>query len=189
MSDRTNRRDLIVEVATTLFMQHGYAGTSVRQIAEAAGMTEAALYYHFKEGKRALFQAVVEHQMPNMIAVIERCEGADSLPELVRCFVGSFLQDAPARMEKMRWLISEYRGLSQEERDLFHSKHLKLQQRLHKLVARFVDDPQQAERYAWTLICATIGYANLFIILEMQQEAAFAGDDLLQVLLDGMAKG
>jgi len=63
---KTNRRDLIVETAARLFIEQGYTATSVRRIAEAVGCTEAALYYHFKDGKRQLLQAVVESEISQL---------------------------------------------------------------------------------------------------------------------------
>jgi AcrR family transcriptional regulator len=41
-----------------LFARHGYAGTSVRQIAEVSGLTKAGLYYHFAD-KAALYRAAI----------------------------------------------------------------------------------------------------------------------------------
>jgi AcrR family transcriptional regulator len=40
-------RDRILDAALDLFVQHGFDGTSVRQIAERVGTTKAALYYYF----------------------------------------------------------------------------------------------------------------------------------------------
>lgn len=40
-------RQEILDVALELFTRQGYAGTSIRDIAEAMGMTKSALYYHF----------------------------------------------------------------------------------------------------------------------------------------------
>lgn len=37
----------LLEVATRLFADHGFEGTSVRQIVEAAGVTKGALYHYF----------------------------------------------------------------------------------------------------------------------------------------------
>src|SRR4051795_8635031 len=37
----------IQEAALTLFTEHGYDATSMREIAEQLGITKAALYYHF----------------------------------------------------------------------------------------------------------------------------------------------
>jgi AcrR family transcriptional regulator len=49
--------DRLLETAHRLFLTHGYANVSMQQIAEEAGMTKGAPYYHF-ESKTALFLAV-----------------------------------------------------------------------------------------------------------------------------------
>ena len=42
-----NTRERILDVALDLFIEQGFDGTSLRQIAEQLGVTKAALYYHF----------------------------------------------------------------------------------------------------------------------------------------------
>ena len=49
----------LIEVATELFAEHGYASTSLDAIVAGARVTKGALYHHFT-GKRALFEAVFE---------------------------------------------------------------------------------------------------------------------------------
>ena len=44
---RTNTREQIRAVALEMFAERGYAGTSLREIAERLGVTKAAVYYHF----------------------------------------------------------------------------------------------------------------------------------------------
>ena len=44
---RTNTREQIRTVALEMFAERGYAGTSLREIAERLGVTKAAVYYHF----------------------------------------------------------------------------------------------------------------------------------------------
>lgn len=64
---RTSRRQdysastkrALVEVATELFTDQGYAGTSLDEIVAGARVTKGALYHHFS-GKQALFEAVFE---------------------------------------------------------------------------------------------------------------------------------
>ncbi|HXY28292.1 MAG TPA: TetR/AcrR family transcriptional regulator [Acidimicrobiales bacterium] len=41
-------RERILDVALDLFIEQGFDGTSLRQIAERLGVTKAALYYHFE---------------------------------------------------------------------------------------------------------------------------------------------
>lgn len=52
-------RSRITEAAIRLFANHGYDGTSVREIAEAAGVTKPVLYYHFGSKER-LYVAMIE---------------------------------------------------------------------------------------------------------------------------------
>src|SRR5271154_1582743 len=40
-------RERILDVALDLFIENGYDGTSLREVAEQLGVTKAALYYHF----------------------------------------------------------------------------------------------------------------------------------------------
>ena len=54
--ERTARR--IMDVSEDLFATHGYDGTSLRQIAQGAGIKEPGLYNHFA-GKQSLYEAVL----------------------------------------------------------------------------------------------------------------------------------
>jgi AcrR family transcriptional regulator len=51
-------RGQLIEVATTLFADLGYEGTSIEAVLAAAGVSRGALYHHFA-GKEALFEAVL----------------------------------------------------------------------------------------------------------------------------------
>jgi AcrR family transcriptional regulator len=62
-------RQRILIAAVELFSANSYAGTSVRDIADALRMTKAALYYHFA-GKEEILQAVtapLHEDMDNLI--------------------------------------------------------------------------------------------------------------------------
>lgn len=52
------RREIIAQ-AITLFVEQGYSGLGMRELAAALGMSKSALYHYFP-GKEALFNAVVE---------------------------------------------------------------------------------------------------------------------------------
>jgi AcrR family transcriptional regulator len=54
-----NARQRLLETATELFADKGYAGTSVREIVERAGVSKPVLYYYFKS-KEGLFYAILE---------------------------------------------------------------------------------------------------------------------------------
>ena len=189
MSDRTNRRDQIVEAATDLFVRQGYNTTSVRQIADTVGCTEAALYYHFKEGKRELLQAVVQCGIPNLLRVVDNCREATSLRELILTYGQNMAQMSVLRSGRFRWLIAEFHNFSEEERALIHDKHAAFYQDLQGLVARFVPDAEEARAITWAMICAGLGYAQLFVNLDVQAVDDFASGDLFALLADRLAAG
>jgi AcrR family transcriptional regulator len=67
-SDITAR---IIEEATCLFVASGYCGISMREIAEAVGISKAGLYYHFRD-KEDLFLAIltlIRHRRENHCAL------------------------------------------------------------------------------------------------------------------------
>jgi AcrR family transcriptional regulator len=52
-------REQLVAVATQLFADRGYEGTSIEAVLEGAGVSRGSLYHHFRS-KEALFEAVLE---------------------------------------------------------------------------------------------------------------------------------
>ena len=64
--DDGNRRQLLLRAAAGLFRQQGFAGTSTRDIASAAGMQPGSPFYHF-ENKEALLAAVMREGMQRAV--------------------------------------------------------------------------------------------------------------------------
>ena len=54
------RREQLVQVALAVTAERGYAGLTLEEVAERAGVTRAALYRYFPRGKLDLFLAAVE---------------------------------------------------------------------------------------------------------------------------------
>jgi AcrR family transcriptional regulator len=62
-------RDRILDVAEALFAERGFAGTSMRDLASAAGLTPASFYNHF-EGKDALYAAVLQRGIRPLVELM-----------------------------------------------------------------------------------------------------------------------
>ena len=67
-------RKQILDASLKLFSEKGFARTSVRDIAQVAGITDAAIYYHFAS-KRDLFEALIEER--GFCAALENLERAE----------------------------------------------------------------------------------------------------------------
>jgi AcrR family transcriptional regulator len=53
-------RTRLLEAGICLFAEKGYAGTSVREIVEKAGVSKPVLYYYFRN-KQGIFQAILDY--------------------------------------------------------------------------------------------------------------------------------
>jgi TetR/AcrR family transcriptional regulator len=66
---RHARRQQILDAASELFAQRGFAGTTTKRIASAAGTSETVLFRHFPT-KEDLYAAILQHSVP--LADLER---------------------------------------------------------------------------------------------------------------------
>ena len=64
-------RERVLESASRLFAQRGYAGASVRHICEEAGASANAVHYHFGS-KQQLYEALLERFVAQRLATAER---------------------------------------------------------------------------------------------------------------------
>lgn len=71
---KSDGREVLLDVARTLFLASGFDAVSMQQVAEAAGMTKGAPYYHFRN-KDDLFLSVfvreIERLRDSLIAALE----------------------------------------------------------------------------------------------------------------------
>lgn len=68
----------IVEVATRLFIERGFDGTSIDAVAETAGVSKPTLYARYRD-KRALFEAVLEERVRDWLAPLSAAAEAQAL--------------------------------------------------------------------------------------------------------------
>jgi TetR/AcrR family transcriptional regulator len=72
-----DRRRQLIEAAMDLFSRKGFAGTTTKEIALAAGVSEAIIFRHFAT-KRDLYTAIIEHNIHSaecreVLAGVEAC--------------------------------------------------------------------------------------------------------------------
>jgi AcrR family transcriptional regulator len=118
-SEEAATADRIIEQATRLFVSRGYAGISMREIAEAVGVSKAGLYYHFQD-KEALFLAILTANLACVESLIQaaRREGATARDQISR-MMRSIMEQAPNQRAIIRLAGQEMVHLSQAARAEF----------------------------------------------------------------------
>lgn len=126
-SQSRNRRQEILQAAAGLFARKGYDGTTIRNVAQACDITEAAIYRHFR-GKADLYEEVIRYKagQHDLRTELQAFAGigsvetvltatanhilslADGDPELVRLMFSSHLEDAHGSVTLFREVRSPY---------------------------------------------------------------------------------
>ena len=76
------RKGRVMDVATELFVKHGYAATSLVDIAKGAGVATRTLYQHFGD-KEAMFREVIFARDTGAVIPPPQVEADDTLPALL----------------------------------------------------------------------------------------------------------
>jgi AcrR family transcriptional regulator len=69
--DNSSARERVLNMAETMFREHGYDAVSLNDLAQALGMRKASLYHHAPGGKEALFVEVMERILRRYRAGLE----------------------------------------------------------------------------------------------------------------------
>ncbi|PPJ28329.1 TetR/AcrR family transcriptional regulator [Nocardia nova] len=72
-------KDAIREAALQLFTNKGFEQTSLREVADAVGITKASLYYHYAS-KLDLLLAIIEPIFDDMKLVVDELDGVPHSP-------------------------------------------------------------------------------------------------------------
>ncbi len=106
------RKDQIAEAAKHVFSRKGFAGTKTREIAEAAGVSEATIFKHFKN-KDDLYRHIIRriskirpediatlqsqiHNVEDLLKELVRraIENMEKDPDFIRLMLYSFLEES-----------------------------------------------------------------------------------------------
>ena len=103
----------IVDAAYHLFVEQGFHGTSMRQIARRAGITVGGIYNHF-EGKEQIFEQVLlqKHPYRRVLAILEATPAAN-VEEFARSAANAITAELGSRPEFLNLAfieLSEFRG-------------------------------------------------------------------------------
>lgn len=106
-------RQVLIDAAYCLFLEYGYSATSMRQIAERAGLALGGIYNHFTS-KEDIFQALVieKHPLLRILPTLERAPGSSTdefIHNAARCVKAELGHD-PNFLNLMFIEIVEFKG-------------------------------------------------------------------------------
>lgn len=112
----TRKRAAILEVASRLFAEKGYAGTPTSEIAREAGVAEGTLYHHFGS-KDGIFLTIFDETVSGYLNGAERLVG-EGRPggETLRDFIGFHFEYLESHAPQFLTLLRDFpEGITREK--------------------------------------------------------------------------
>jgi AcrR family transcriptional regulator len=107
MTKGERTRQAILEAAYSLFLEQGYAATSVRQIAERANLALGGIYNHFGN-KEAIFSELIidRHPFHQILPLLQAAPG-ETIEEFVRNAATSMVTELGRRPDFVKLIFVE----------------------------------------------------------------------------------
>ena len=163
----TTRRREIEDVASELFREHGYSGTSVRDIARALDIQGASLYAHVASKQDVLWSIVdrtatqFEAAADAALAGLGDADPMARLRALALAHVGVVVED----IGRASVFIHEWRSLAPERRARTLARRDAYEQRFRAVIREGVDagtfapiDPTVAAAYLLTALNGLVAW-------------------------------
>lgn len=190
------RKMRVLEVATDLFVEQGYAGTSFVEIAKAAGVGTNLIYQHFGD-KEQLFREVIFARRTNAMEDAPRYRPGDTLHGALLRMAGYAIDVAlrPRTLGLMRLIIAESQRFPEmmravADKTMHHLLH-DFAALLDELVAAGltdIGDTAQAARLYMDIILGMVplrAYANWEVARPGDAELAMKVDVFIRGVLRG----
>jgi TetR/AcrR family acrAB operon transcriptional repressor len=158
-------QDRILQAAMALFMRRGFARTSVTQIAKKAGVSRAAVFWHFSD-KDSLFRAAAKQFVvpfrEGLARHLSHLEPAKRIIELISYYEWFVEQNRPNIVAFVNWVLEspEHSG---PMRDELLGLHEAFRAEVEGALAEALGDAQAASEYANGLISLMDGNLMLGI--------------------------
>ncbi|MFD4414243.1 TetR/AcrR family transcriptional regulator [Streptomyces sp. NPDC058466] len=139
MPARPAGQKAIIEAARQEFSEQGYGATSIRDIAQRAGVSLSALYYYYK-GKQDLLVAILDEGLD---AYFDACDEAlanagDDPAQRLEALVSATVRFRTEHPVQSNIVLSEGRSLEPEHIERYHKNEARGTQQFRDVIERGV---------------------------------------------------
>jgi TetR/AcrR family transcriptional regulator len=165
----TDRRRQLLEAALDLFSRKGFEGTTTKEVAAAAGVTEAIIFRHFPN-KHALYTAVLDyrHESAEMQDWLAKCKDHMDRNDDAGLFraIGTKIIEGYRRDPRLQRALF-FAALEGHEQGLAYHRQLSIPvfELLLQYITRRQSEGALADYNPGAILCAVAGTASQYAIM------------------------
>jgi TetR/AcrR family transcriptional regulator len=192
----SDRRSQILDIALNVFSKKGFNGATTKEIAAAAGVTEAIIFRHFPT-KQGLYEAVLESQLSSEVlqrwlASARECMARNDDAGLFRAIATAIIESysGDARIER----VMLFAALEGNEQGLAHCRSASLP--IYELLRDYLEKRQRegalASYHPGAILAAMAGMAQRYAMstemfgFDSEISAEEAADTFTRILMTGI---
>jgi AcrR family transcriptional regulator len=173
-------KERIKESALKLFSERGYRGTSVREIAEMAGVTKPTIYYHFKD-KENLFETILKGELSELIKSVEgKISLAQTLEGKFLGFAQGYLEYFKSRQEVVKVILGELLGFVEGKKVIAHDYLRLIIEKAEEIFSEARGNLSEVE--AESLALSWVGYLNMVILNSLMLKKDWSVEEVMGTL-------
>jgi len=178
--------------ATRLFIEQGYHRLSMRALADAAEISKAGIYHHFKD-KESLFLSVLMYHLDALSSVVSRYAVADGL---VRTRISMMVHEIFSRPAEQRAIIrvarQELEQLSEDPQTMMkQAYHQSFIAQITDLMAQGIENGELRAVDPIILTWVLLGIIHPYLYSQHKEVTVLSRppvDTLLSLFFDGAAR-
>lgn len=184
-------REQMLRVAESLFIERGYTAVTLKDIAEALGVRQAALYYHVPQGKEQLFVEVTRRNFlrhhKGLTQALEQAK--PHLPAQLKSMALWLLSQPP--LDLVRLARSDLPVLSKEHaQELYDLGQSALEEPVKRAITQAYERGEM--RFVDAQVMTTLFLTAIDSVHEMHRYKGIAKEvlaqDVIEILLNGVLR-
>ncbi len=185
-------KDRILHEATRMFIEQGYHRLSMRALADAAEISKAGIYHHFKD-KESLFLSVVMYHLDALSLIVARNLVANgSVRERISIMVQDIFACSPEQRAIIRVARQEIEQLSADAQSIVKKAyHRSFIGNINTLMAQGIDNGELRAVEPTILTWALLGILHPYLYIEHNNSSTSSHppvETLLTIFFDGAAQ-
>ncbi|WP_245975323.1 TetR/AcrR family transcriptional regulator [Oceanobacillus chungangensis] len=194
----TEKQKAILDAATDLFAEKGFAGTSTSEIAKKADVAEGTIFKHFKS-KKGLLLSVISPMIKVIAPMVKKDlnkvfdKDFEEVEDLIREFIDNRTQFVVKNMTMFRVLIQEIPFHPELKEQFIEHISKDVVVRVREIIAHYQEKGQIGEMpidsVIRIIVSTVFGHviAKLLIIDEAEWDDKAELDRTIQFLMKGLA--